>query len=106
MRRVGFIMHPGYSPMGFAVTTAFEIANLQASESVYDLHVLSKDGGPIRTSVGFRVETDKQGKTTRVRYFKPSRRAAKPTKAKASTSKAKADASTSSAPVDANEDAE
>jgi large subunit ribosomal protein L24 len=51
--------------------------------------------------VGFTVETDKQGKTTRVRYFKPSRRAAKPTKAKASTSKAKADTS-----VEANEDAE
>ena len=50
--------------------------------------------------VGFRVETDKQGKTTRVRYFKPSRRAAKPTKAKASTTKAKAET------VDANEDAE
>ena len=51
--------------------------------------------------VGFKVETNKDGKTTRVRYFKPSRRAAKPTKAKASTTKAKADAT-----VEANEDAE
>jgi large subunit ribosomal protein L24 len=51
--------------------------------------------------VGFRVETDKQGKTTRVRYFKPSRRAAKPSKAKASTTKAKAEA-----PADAEKDAE
>jgi large subunit ribosomal protein L24 len=50
--------------------------------------------------VGFRVETDKQGKTTRVRYFKPSRRAAKPSKAKASTTKAKAEK------ADATEDAE
>ncbi len=50
--------------------------------------------------VGFRVETDKQGKTSRVRFFKPSRRAAKPTKAKASTTKAKAET------VDAKEDAE
>jgi large subunit ribosomal protein L24 len=50
--------------------------------------------------VGFRVETDKLGKTTRVRYFKPSRRAAKPAKAKASTTKAKTET------VDATEDAE
>ncbi len=48
--------------------------------------------------VGFKVETDKQGKTTRVRYFKPSRRAAKP--AKKTTSKAKTET------VDATEDAE
>jgi len=34
--------------------------------------------------VGFREETDDRGKTVRVRYFKPSRRAAKPAK-KAST---------------------
>ena len=39
--------------------------------------------------VGFKVETAKDGKTTRVRFFKPSRRAAKPAKAKASTTKAK-----------------
>jgi large subunit ribosomal protein L24 len=40
--------------------------------------------------VGFTVETDARGKKTRVRYFKPSRRAATPKKAaKASTSKAK-----------------
>ena len=56
--------------------------------------------------VGFRLETGKNGKTTRVRYFKPSRRAAKPSKAKASTTKAKADASTSSATATATEDAE
>ncbi|MES2170234.1 MAG: 50S ribosomal protein L24 [Actinomycetota bacterium] len=48
--------------------------------------------------VGFRVETGKDGKTTRVRYFKPSRRAAKP--AKKTTSKAKAES------VEATEDAE
>jgi large subunit ribosomal protein L24 len=54
--------------------------------------------------VGFRLETGKNGKTTRVRYFKPSRRAAKPSKAKAPT-KAKADASTSSATAN-TEDAE
>ena len=52
--------------------------------------------------VGFTVSTDKNGKTTRTRFFKPSRRAATPKKAaKASTSKAKADTA-----VDADKDAE
>ncbi|CAN5551119.1 hypothetical protein BH10ACT5_BH10ACT5_12450 [soil metagenome] len=50
--------------------------------------------------VGFTVETDAKGKTTRVRYFKKSRRAAKPAKAKASTTKAKVES------TDAEKDAE
>jgi transcriptional regulator GlxA family with amidase domain len=32
MRKVGFIIYPGYQPMGFAVTAPFEIANRQAAE--------------------------------------------------------------------------
>ena len=56
--------------------------------------------------VGFKVETDDKGKTTRVRYFKPSRRAATPKKAtKASASKAKS-TEPSDAVVDADKDAE
>jgi large subunit ribosomal protein L24 len=52
--------------------------------------------------VGFTVSTDKNGKTSRTRFFKPSRRAATPKKAaKASTTKAKADTA-----VDADKDAE
>jgi hypothetical protein len=41
MRKVGFIIYPGYQPMGFAVTTPFEIANRQAAEPVYDIRMLS-----------------------------------------------------------------
>lgn len=57
MRKVGFILHPGYSPMSLAVSTVFEIANLQAGKPVYDVQMLSKSGGPVRTSVGFEVMT-------------------------------------------------
>lgn len=57
MRRVGFILHPGYSPMSLAVATVFEIANLQAGKAVYDVQMLSETGGPVRTSVGFEVMT-------------------------------------------------
>jgi transcriptional regulator GlxA family with amidase domain len=58
MRKVGFIICPGYQPMGFAVTAPFEIANQQAAEPVYDIRLLSKHGGPVRTSLGFHVLTE------------------------------------------------
>jgi transcriptional regulator GlxA family with amidase domain len=58
MRKVGFIIFPGYQPMGFAVTTPFEIANRLAAEPVYDIRMLSKHGGPVRTSLGFQVLTE------------------------------------------------
>jgi transcriptional regulator GlxA family with amidase domain len=58
MRRVGFLVYPGYQPMGFAVTTPFEIANEQAPAPVYDIRLLSAHGGAVRTSVGFAVMTD------------------------------------------------
>jgi transcriptional regulator GlxA family with amidase domain len=58
MRKVGFVIFPGFQPMGLAVTTPFEIANRQAAEPVYDIRLLSKDGGPVRTSLGFHVSTE------------------------------------------------
>src|ERR1700758_4953310 len=58
MRKVGFIVYPGYQSMAFAVTSPFEIANRQAAEPVYDIRMLSKDGGPVRTSLGFQVLTE------------------------------------------------
>jgi transcriptional regulator GlxA family with amidase domain len=58
MRKVGFIIHQGYSPMGFAVSTAFEVANLVTGERHYDVRMLSEHGGPVRTSLGFEVVTE------------------------------------------------
>jgi transcriptional regulator GlxA family with amidase domain len=55
MRKIGFIIYPGYQPMGLASTTPFEMANRQA---VYDIRMLSEHGGPVRTSVGFHVSTE------------------------------------------------
>jgi transcriptional regulator GlxA family with amidase domain len=58
MRKVGFVIYPGYQPMGFAVTSPFEIANTQAAEPVYDIRLLSRLGGLVRTSLGFQVSTE------------------------------------------------
>ena len=58
MRKIGFIIYPGYQPMGLASTTPFEMANRQAAEPLYEIRMLSMHGGPVRTSVGFHVSTE------------------------------------------------
>src|SRR3984885_3466842 len=62
MRKVGFVVCPGYQTMGLALISAFELANRQAPEQVYDIRMLSKDGGPVRTSIGFHVLTERFAK--------------------------------------------
>jgi transcriptional regulator GlxA family with amidase domain len=58
MRKVGFFILPGYQPMGLAVTAPFETANLQAGRPIYDIRMISAQGGPIRTSLGFEIMTE------------------------------------------------
>jgi transcriptional regulator GlxA family with amidase domain len=58
MRTVGFIVHPAYSPMSLALTSVFEMANSFASEPAYDVRMLSESGGPVRTSLGFAIQTE------------------------------------------------
>ena len=57
MHRVGFVLTPGYSVMNFAAVAAFELANDLSRRAFYDIRLLSAEGGPVRTSVGMRVET-------------------------------------------------
>lgn len=57
MQRIGFIVFPGYQVMAFAALSAFEIANQQATEPVYDVRVLSEFGGQIPTSIGMGIGT-------------------------------------------------
>lgn len=58
MRDVAFVVYPGYSVMALAVVTAFEVANMLADDSPYDLHFVSETGGKVRTSSGMMVETE------------------------------------------------
>lgn len=57
MQRIGFVVYPGYSVMGLAAVTAFEIANIVGGAPVYDIRFLSEAGGPVRTSVGVEIAT-------------------------------------------------
>src|SRR5262249_60753485 len=52
MQRIGFIVFPGFSVMTCAVITAFELANREIGEPVYDVRLLSETGGAIRAAGG------------------------------------------------------
>jgi transcriptional regulator GlxA family with amidase domain len=58
MLRIGFTVYPGYSVMAFAVISAFEIANAQREEPLYDIRLLSESGGPVIASAGIVVQTE------------------------------------------------
>ncbi len=63
MRRIGFVVYPGYSVMALAAVSVFETANLLAEEAPYELHFISEAGGPVQTSSGMRLETEPFGET-------------------------------------------
>jgi len=58
VQRIGFTLLPGFQVMSFAVISVFEFANREIGEQVYDLHLLSETGGPIRSSIGISVATE------------------------------------------------
>jgi transcriptional regulator GlxA family with amidase domain len=57
MRRIGFIAFPDFQVLSLCTLSVFECANMLAQEPLYDLHILSEGGGPIRTSSGLTLET-------------------------------------------------
>ncbi len=58
MQRIGFTLLPGFQVMSFAVISVFEFANREIGEQIYDVHLLSETGGPIRSSIGISVATE------------------------------------------------
>ncbi len=58
MQRIGVVTFPGFHVMSFAALSVFEVANSEFGERRYDVHFLSENGGPVRTSVGLVVETE------------------------------------------------
>src|SRR5262245_22977038 len=57
MRKIGFVLMPGFQMMGFAAVAAFETANAVLESTAYTIELLSEDGGPVRSSAGFLIET-------------------------------------------------
>jgi transcriptional regulator GlxA family with amidase domain len=62
MQRIGFLVFPGFQVMSCAVISAFELANRELGEPVYDVRLLSETGGSIRASIGMAVATDPFGR--------------------------------------------
>ena len=48
--------------MNFAAMSVFEIANKRVGEKLYDLHILSERGGPVRSSLDVELSTGPIGK--------------------------------------------
>lgn len=58
MRRIGFVVFPGFQTMSLAAASAFEFANIVADETVYEVGHFSETGGPIASSFGMTVQTE------------------------------------------------
>ncbi|MBY3073345.1 helix-turn-helix domain-containing protein [Rhizobium leguminosarum bv. viciae] len=61
MQHVGFLLYPGFQIMSLAAVSAFEFANIELEEKVYEVHYLSEHGGPIANSLGMAMETEAFG---------------------------------------------
>jgi len=57
MKRIGFVVFPGFQILDLAAVTVFEMANRQAPHPRYDIRLLSEHGGAVVTSAGIAVET-------------------------------------------------
>ena len=61
MHKIGMVLYPEFEVTCFTAFSAFELANRQAGETLYDLHVLSERGGSLLNSFGMAVSTQAIG---------------------------------------------
>ena len=59
MQRIGFVVQPGFQMIGLAAQAVFEYSNRAAGKAVYEIRVLSEDGGPVRSSLGVVLQTER-----------------------------------------------
>lgn len=64
MHRVGYFLPENYQVMAMGTQSVFEIANIVAREQVYQVIDYSLAGGPVRSSLGTAVLTEKATETT------------------------------------------
>ena len=57
MQRFGILVYPGFQLGGFVAATVAEFANREAGEVVYEVELVSEDGGLVKSAVGASVET-------------------------------------------------
>ncbi len=59
--KIGLVLCPGFQPVCFGAVAAFDVANKQAGKTLYDLRVLSEEGGLVAATSGMQVMTDAFG---------------------------------------------
>src|SRR5712672_2965003 len=59
MQRIGFVIQEGFQIIGLAAQAAFEYSNRVAGKGVYEVRMLSENGGPVRSSLGVVVQTER-----------------------------------------------
>lgn len=59
MLRIGYIVVPNFQVMIFGGLTVFEMANRLTKEPHYEIHLISESGGPVQSSLGYSVMTDR-----------------------------------------------
>ena len=57
MLTIGFVLPPRFQIMGLAAASAFELANVSARQRLYEIRLLSEQGGPVANSFGVSIET-------------------------------------------------
>jgi transcriptional regulator GlxA family with amidase domain len=58
MQRIGFVVLPGFQMMSLAALAVFEFANKEIGEPVYDVRLLSENGGSVPSSIGINIATE------------------------------------------------
>jgi transcriptional regulator GlxA family with amidase domain len=61
MKRVGVVLFPGFHILDVAPVTAFELANMRLEKKIYDVEMLSEEGGPVASSCGASIDSAKFG---------------------------------------------
>jgi transcriptional regulator GlxA family with amidase domain len=57
MLTIGFVLPTGFQIMGLAAASAFELANVSAKQRLYDIRLLSEEGGAVPNSFGVPIQT-------------------------------------------------
>lgn len=56
--KIGLVLCPNFQPVCFGAVAAFDVANKQAGETLYEVRVLSEEGGLVASWAGMQVMTD------------------------------------------------
>jgi transcriptional regulator GlxA family with amidase domain len=59
MKRLGVIVFPGFQILDLAAVSAFEMVNVLTGRKAYEVMILSELGGPVVSSSGIAVETQR-----------------------------------------------